>query len=300
VVRLVVVRLVVVRVVLVLGSTSFSQSKIAVLKGQGPGWGPGERGRRDVGGELTIGDVFRNAARAVPRRTAAVLGDEVLTFADIDRGADSLVPVLRRLGVRRGERVVVWSGTDLEVVPLFAALAKTGAVYAPIGTSLGPDEAAAVAGAARPTLVVVDAAHAEAGAELSGRVDAPLAVLRAPGTGTLPRGRQDPPVLARDGDTAGGAGGDEGLEGPTEDDPHVVFFTSGSTGRPKGAVLSHRTNALRTHPGALLEPRGPMVCPYPLFHMGAWTIALQQWQARDAVVLLGAADAPAITTAPPA
>jgi acyl-CoA synthetase (AMP-forming)/AMP-acid ligase II len=63
-----------------------------------------------------------------------------------------------------------------------------------------------------------------------------------------------------------------------------VFFTSGSTGRPKGAVLSHRVNVLRSHPGALLEPRGAMVCPFPLFHMGAWTIALQQWQARDAVV----------------
>ena len=27
-----------------------------------------------------------------------------------------------------------------------------------------------------------------------------------------------------------------------------------------------------------------MVCVYPLFHMGAWTISLQQWQARDLVV----------------
>jgi acyl-CoA synthetase (AMP-forming)/AMP-acid ligase II len=41
---------------------------------------------------------------------------------------------------------------------------------------------------------------------------------------------------------------------------------------------------LRTHPGALLEPRGVNVSPFPLFHMGAWTMALQQWQARDAMV----------------
>ena len=34
-----------------------------------------------------------------------------------------------------------------------------------------------------------------------------------------------------------------------------------------------------------------MVCPYPLFHMGAWTIALQQWQARDGVIFVHSADA---------
>jgi acyl-CoA synthetase (AMP-forming)/AMP-acid ligase II len=62
-------------------------------------------------------------------------------------------------------------------------------------------------------------------------------------------------------------------------------------------VLSHRVNFLRSHPGALLEPRGAMVCPYPLFHMGAWTIALQQWQARDAVVLVERADASLIADA---
>ncbi len=28
------------------------------------------------------------------------------------------------------------------------------------------------------------------------------------------------------------------------------------------------------------------MCPYPLFHMGAWTLALQQWQARDRVVFV--------------
>src|SRR3974390_2520200 len=72
--------------------------------------------------------------------------------------------------------------------------------------------------------------------------------------------------------------------------------TSSSTraarpGAPKGAVLSHRVNVLRSLPGALLEPRGAMVCPYPLFHMGAWTIALQQWQARDAVVFVSSASA---------
>jgi len=39
------------------------------------------------------------------------------------------------------------------------------------------------------------------------------------------------------------------------------------------------------------------VCTYPLFHMGAWTIALMQWQGRDGVVFIDTADAPAICDA---
>src|SRR5581483_2223120 len=71
-----------------------------------------------------------------------------------------------------------------------------------------------------------------------------------------------------------------------EDDANVIFFTSGSTGRPKGVVLSHRVNFLRTHPGGIFDPRGPMVCPFPLFHMAGWTISMQQWQARAPAVFV--------------
>jgi acyl-CoA synthetase (AMP-forming)/AMP-acid ligase II len=40
-----------------------------------------------------------------------------------------------------------------------------------------------------------------------------------------------------------------------------------------------------------------MVSPYPLFHMGAWTIALQQWQGRDTLVLLDRTDGPSMVAA---
>ena len=245
-------------------------------------------------GELTIGDIFRNAARAVPSRAAAVLGDRALSFADVDEGANRVARVLEGLGIGHGDLVVVWSSTSLDLVPLFAALAKLGAVFAPIGAALGIEEAMVVGATAKPALIVVDADHTAQGEAVAARVGAPLARSAGLSGGDLP-GAGPGAALATLARTA--VDTDVSTATLRETDPHVVFFTSGSTGRPKGAVLSHRVNFLRSHPGALLEPRGPMVCPYPLSHMGAWTIALQQWQGRDVVVLLDSADARAITAA---
>src|SRR5271157_870875 len=72
-------------------STAFSQSKIRDLTAQGSS-GTRVEGHEDGGSgrvtaQLLIGDVFRGAARAAPHRTAAALGQESITFAELDAAA---------------------------------------------------------------------------------------------------------------------------------------------------------------------------------------------------------------------
>jgi fatty-acyl-CoA synthase len=222
---------------------------------------------------LLIGDVFRVAARAVPNHVAAAMGDRSMTYAEVDAAADAHAAALAELGVRYGERVVTWCHNSLDLVPVFAALAKLGAVFAPANAVLGTDEALDMASLARPCALIVDEAHEAGGAIVAERLGIPLAVLgRITTSSAAPVG---PPIVP----------------GLTEHDPHTVFFTSGSTGRPKGVVLSHRVNFLRTHPGSQLEPRGATVCMYPLFHMGAWTLSMQAFQTQTTVVYVEQADA---------
>jgi acyl-CoA synthetase (AMP-forming)/AMP-acid ligase II len=212
--------------------------------------------------QLLVGDVFRRAAASRPGVVAARLGAGTLTFGDLDAAGNRFAHVLVDEGVTHGERVV-WQGeTSLDVLPLFVALARIGAVFAPVNPALGQAETDEILALARPVLTL--------------RPDDLLA---------LGRRASAAPVVEID---------DPGLR---EDDAHVVFFTSGSTGRPKGVVLSHRVNLLRTFPSTMPPPGTGTVCMFPLFHMAGWSIALGCWQARLPVTFVERADAESLLRA---
>jgi acyl-CoA synthetase (AMP-forming)/AMP-acid ligase II len=244
----------------------------------------GENSRRELGRllcehpgvttRLTIGEVFRRAAAARPDAVAVTLGDDALTFREMDSRGNQHAHALRALGVEAGDRVCFWSDTSLAAVPLFAGLAKSGAVFAPLNARAGIDEITPVVEYARPRLLVSGASHREQAHEVA-------------------RSLGIEHVTADDLTTrAGAAATSAPALDVAEDAPHVIFFTSGSTGRPKGVVLSHRTNWLRTFPGATTTAGGGgTVCMFPLFHMAGWTIALGAWQGRRAVHFVPAPDA---------
>ena len=220
-------------------------------------------------GVLHIAEMLANAARVAPDTVAATLDDDALTFGEIERRANRIAHGLRGLWVGRGDRVLWWGDTSIDAVPVFAALAKIGAVFAPLNARASVDELAPVAEYARPRLLLCGPAHVEAAAELAARLDVPFSP-------EVPTGTGDAPVEAD-------------LD---ERDPHVIFFTSGSTGRPKGVVLSHRTNWLRTYVGATTTAGGAgTVCMFPLFHMAGWTIAMGAWQGRRPVHFVRTPDA---------
>jgi acyl-CoA synthetase (AMP-forming)/AMP-acid ligase II len=215
---------------------------------------------------LVVGEILGNAARVDPGAVAATFGDESLTFGAIDAASNRVAHVLHEQGVQAGDRVVWWGDTSLEAIPLFTALAKLGAVFAPVNARLGVEEAQPIVALARPRLLITDAAHDDAGRELGSQLG--LDWIGSSLSGHAAHAASTPPAVA----------------GPAGHDPHVIFFTSGSTGVPKGVVLSHRANWLRSYPGATSEPGGPgVVCMFPLFHMAGWTIAMGAWQGRRAV-----------------
>ena len=219
---------------------------------------------------LLIGEILAHAARAAPDAIAATLDDDAITFGEFDAAANRIANGLASLGIGRGDRVLWWGDTSLEALPVFGALAKLGAVFAPLNA-----RASVRRGATRRRVRPGPAASR----------DGRRIAIRPPSSPTSPASRS----WTRSRPARRPHRSHAELD---ENDPHVIFFTSGSTGRPKGVVLSHRANWLRTYPGATTTTGGGgTVCMFPLFHMAGWTIALGAWQARRPVHFVRVPDA---------
>jgi len=197
--------------------------------------------------ELLIGDVFRDAAQSVPNRVAAELGERPLTFGEIDRSSNRLGRGLRDLGVAIGDRVAVIGSANLNLVPVFAATAKLGAVYAPIDPDLEPDALLDLLQIARPAVVVID----DERANLLERAGS-----RARSAGDKPR---ETAAIERRRRRLGPTRRRALRARPASD----LLLLHGN-GPAEGVIVSHRVQFLRTHLGALEGRRGTEVCAYPL------------------------------------
>jgi long-chain acyl-CoA synthetase len=190
-------------------------------------------------------------------REYCIEGDRRLTFAGHEEAVTRAAAGLRALGVRRGERVLLFGRNSIDWVIAFWAVLQSGAVVVLGNAWWGSSELAHALKTGQPGLVVTDASRMDLVPDTFRRVAfASLADATAPGP-------DDP----------------DGAVGADEDDPAIILFTSGTTGLAKGAVLSHRgvlatlhSLAERTHrlprPDGDLPPESKALLSLPLFHIG--------------------------------
>jgi fatty-acyl-CoA synthase len=204
---------------------------------------------------LLVRDVLLTAVRRHPDRVAAGIGDQTMTFGEVDLAARDLGARLVAQGIGRGDRVGWVARNGLEAAVVHSACAFLGAVYTPFNPSSTASELATLLEVGQPSIVLsVDGRAGTRALEELPAAGAPLEEL---------------PDLA-------------------EDDPMVIFFTSGTTGRPKGAVLSNRVERLRA--GVEVAPRGAHVSMFPQFHMAGWVSHLESWLRGDPVIWVDRAE----------
>ncbi|HEU5268458.1 MAG TPA: acyl-CoA ligase (AMP-forming), exosortase A system-associated [Jatrophihabitans sp.] len=183
-----------------------------------------------------------------PDRPALTYQDETLSYRELGQLVCAAAAGLRRLGVGRGDRVLVCLEKRLETAVAMLAVSAAGGVLVPVNSAFKPGQVAYVAAdcAARVLITSVERSRSLL-ADLAGvRSLEQLVLIGGASAGDLAAANQAAPEMSVTGwrQLVGPAALRWRQPLPTEPvidaDIAAIFYTSGSTGGPKGVVLSHR------------------------------------------------------------
>ncbi len=155
---------------------------------------------------------------------AGELGVRWWTRARFQREISTTAGRLAYLGVRPGDRVLLWAPTSPEWAAIFLAVAELGAVTVPIDVGEDATTAERLRQHIDPRLALTARPHLEPSSTREGTPWKPLHDLYRTPTAPVPRADVQP------------------------DDPAVALFTSGTTGEPRGVLLDHGNLVAQLHP----------------------------------------------------
>jgi fatty-acyl-CoA synthase len=202
---------------------------------------------------LCLTDLFRKRVRTRPDAPALSHGERSLTFRELEARVRLWAALLHRRGLRRGERIAVWSENRTEYVEIQLAAARLGIIVACLNWRLHSSEQLHCIRLVEPGMVLVSARYREAlegmdhGVPQVVDLDAPID-FPSTDAADLPEGPVDP------------------------EDGFLILYTSGTTGLPKGAVISQRATIARSMAYAAefrLGGEDGFIAWSPFFHMAA-------------------------------
>ncbi|GAA2796495.1 amino acid adenylation domain-containing protein [Crossiella cryophila] len=211
---------------------------------------------------MRLEQLLRAQARRTPDALALNAPDGPLTYRELDDLADRLVGALAGLGVRGGDRVLLWLDKSAFAVAAMQAVLRLGAAYVPVDPLSPARRVSALITDCTPTAMITTR---ERQAELIA-ANPELTAMPVLSPGKLPPR----------------SGTDQSVGTPAE--LAYVLYTSGSTGKPKGVCVTHRAalafvdwavGLLGVHGGDRLANHAPFQFDlsvfdlYAAFHTGA-------------------------------
>ncbi|MBE1530468.1 long-chain-fatty-acid--CoA ligase [Actinomadura algeriensis] len=208
---------------------------------------------------MNLAERLRAAAGRLGGRTALTLDRERLGYRELELRSARTGALLRRRGIRPGDRVAVMLPNVPEFAVVYYGILRIGAVVVPLDPLLKRREIAAYLGDCGARLVIAWHAYAEA---VEAGTDGTDYLFVVPGEfGRLLRG------VPPEDDVAGTSG----------DDTAVILYSAGTTGPTKGIELTHANLGGNAATVARMHGLGVddvVLGALPLYHAFGQTCAL--------------------------
>lgn len=165
-----------------------------------------------------------------PEALALVANDRSLTFVEFDREANRTANALQKLGVGRGDKVVILLPRTSRLITSIYGTMKTGAAYIPCDPEYPVERIKLITGDSEAKVIITTTDR----------------------LASYPDKAVDVEELLKEADTSRpGVNSDP-------DDPAYLIYTSGSTGRPKGVIIHHEaaSNYLYGYREQIYRPMG--------------------------------------------
>ena len=176
----------------------------------------------DFPDDRPIHRLFEEQAARTPQTVAVQVGDQRVTYRELDRRANQLAHYLRAHGVGPEVRVGVCLDRSPDLVVALLGVLKSGGAYVPLDPAYPQDRIQLLMKDAQIAVLITDdslpAVHGQSDRVAIVRLDRELA------------------SIARESDQ-------QVQSGVNPANLAYVIYTSGSTGTPKGVAITHRNSA---------------------------------------------------------
>ena len=176
----------------------------------------------DFPDDRPIHRLFEEQAARTPHAIALEVGDQRITYSELDKRANQLAHYLRARGVGPEVRVGVCLDRSPHLIVALLGVLKAGGAYVPLDPAYPQGRIQLLVKDAHMAVLVTDdslqAVHGESESVAMVRLDRELA------------------AIARESDQ-------QVRSGVTPANLAYVIYTSGSTGTPKGVAITHRNSA---------------------------------------------------------
>lgn len=180
---------------------------------------------------MNLAQLLRQTAALFPEHPGVIQGDRHWSWREIDQRVDAMACALIKLGLKKGDRILVQSRNMLELFESCWVAFRLGCVWVPTNFRLTPGEVAYLAESSGAKVMITEdifQQHARACREASAHLQHVVVI-----------GQPQPDQLSYESLLQQNWGQQFSAATVAYDDPLWFFYTSGTTGKPKAGVLTH-------------------------------------------------------------